>query len=399
MTSVKILHINLVYLPAFRYGGPIRSVHNLNKWLVKRGADVTVYTTNIDGPVELDVPTGVPVSIDGVRVFYFPVHFFRHWFYSSDFRKALAMTAKDFDIIHITSVFTAASTLGAHYAKKRDIPYVISPKGSLMKTPLGSGSLKKKLYLSLIERKNLEEADAIHFTVPVEKEEYLRQGLSFKDSFVIPNGLDPDEFKEEIPPGFFRKKFGISADKKIVLFLGRLNWIKGLDTLLPSFKRVADRIPAAILVLAGGDDKKYKKTVEDMVEKHKLGDKVVFTGMIIDGDKQAALRDSDVFVMPSYSESFGMSALEAMYSRLPVVVTEGVSLAPVVEKYSAGLVVTKNEDKLSEAVINILSNPDSAKAMGERGRKIAESNFLMPVIAENFLAAYGRVIETHRGKN
>jgi glycosyltransferase involved in cell wall biosynthesis len=178
-----------------------------------------------------------------------------------------------------------------------------------------------------------------------------------------------------------------------------LNWIKGLDTLLPSFKRVADRIPAAILVLAGGDDKKYKKTVEDMVEKHKLGDKVVFTGMIIDGDKQAALRDSDVFVMPSYSESFGMSALEAMYSRLPVVVTEGVSLAPVVEKYSAGLVVTKNEDKLSEAVINILSNPDSAKAMGERGRKIAESNFLMPVIAENFLAAYGRVIETHRGKN
>ena len=395
---MKILHINLVYLPAYRYGGPIKSVHNLNKWLVRKGAEVTVYTTNIDGPAKLDVPTGVPVMIDGVKVFYFPIGSPRFWFYSPDFNKTLARTAKDFDIIHITSVFTAATVLGRRYAEKFGKPYIISPKGSLMDTPLGSGSFKKSLYLALIEKRNLEKADAVHFTVPNEKEEYLKRGLSFRSSFVIPNGLDPDEFKEEVPKGLFRKKFGISDDKKIILFLGRLSWIKGLDTLIPAFRKVADRIPEAVLVLAGGDDKDYKKKIEFLISSHRLKDKVIFTGMIVDGDKQAAFKDSDVFVMPSYSESFGMSALEAMQSGLPVVVTDGVSLAPVIKVHSAGLTVHKEERELSEALVKILSDPALAKAMGERGHEIAERDFSMSAISDRFMEAYKGIIVGRSGR-
>ena len=79
---MKILHIVPSYIPAYRYGGPIESVHSLNAGLVKNGAEVTVYTTNIDGSNDLNVPVGTSVMIDGVRVFYFKSSFPRAWFYS-----------------------------------------------------------------------------------------------------------------------------------------------------------------------------------------------------------------------------------------------------------------------------------------------------------------------------
>src|SRR3989344_1173299 len=152
---LKILHIVPTYLPAYRYGGPIASVHALNRALVAQKHDVTVFTTNVDGPDNLKVPLGVPQIIDGVKVVYFPVGRFRSWFYSADMRKALAEKTKGYDIVHITSVFLSASALGAHYAKKSGVPYLISPRGSLMKDPLAlKGTLKKKIYVSLIERRN-----------------------------------------------------------------------------------------------------------------------------------------------------------------------------------------------------------------------------------------------------
>ncbi|MEK7089219.1 MAG: glycosyltransferase [Patescibacteria group bacterium] len=153
---MRILHIVPSYYPAHRYGGPIQSVHNLNKELVRQGVDVTVYTTSADGPNNLEVPNGVPVDLDGVKVYYFKLGFLRSWFYSRTLHKMLAKTAGDFDLIHITSVFLFASTLGAYYAKKFKKSYIISPRGSLMKEPLEMRkSFLKKMYLFLIEKNNL----------------------------------------------------------------------------------------------------------------------------------------------------------------------------------------------------------------------------------------------------
>lgn len=289
---MKILHIIPTYFPAHRYGGPIKSVHELNKWLVKKGADVTVYTTNLDGEGVLDVPLGREVIIDGVKVYYFPITF-RSWQYSRLLHCALAKNIKDFDLIHITSVFLAASTLGAYYAKKFKKPYIISPRGSLMKKPLArKSSLKKKIYLNLIEKRNLKDA-IIHFTTEIEKEEYLKAGFPLKNFIIISNGLDIEEFNKKVAPGFFRQKFGISCDKEIVLFLSRLSWKKGLDTLIPAFTKVTEKNSKAILVLAGGDDEGYKKEIEKQIANSKLrSGKVIFTGMIGGDDKIAAYRDS-----------------------------------------------------------------------------------------------------------
>ncbi len=396
---MKILHIVQTYVPAYRYGGTIKSVHELNKWLVKKGADVTVYTTNIDGPNDLNVLVNQAVDVDGVKVFYFKSSFPRSWFYSKYLRRALAENSKNFDIIHSTGVFLMAATLGAYYAKKFNKPFVISPRGSLMKEPLrGKSSLKKKLYVALIEKRNLRGASAVHFTAEAEKEEYLKAGFQLKKSIVIPNGLDPEEFKEKAAPGFFREKFGISSDKKIILFLSRLSWKKGLDTLIPAFAGVAKKEPDSVLVIAGGDDEGYKKEIEKQIANNKLqiGGNVIFTGMILGKDKISAYQDGDVFVLPSYSENFANVVIEAMYFGLPTIITEGVGIASVVKHWGAGIVIKKDIDALTDNILKIINNPGLKKEMGEKGKRLVESEFLWPLIAKKFLEEYSALIKNQQ---
>lgn len=392
---MRILHIIPSYLPAKLASGAIKPTHYLNKALVEKGIEVVVYTMNIDGNKKLDVPLGKEVNLDGVKVFYFPMTFWP-WQYSYKLHQALAKSVKDFDLIHITSVFLSVSTLGAYYAKKFNKPYIISPHGSLMNEPLRNRNTKKQIYISLIERKNLTDASAIHFTVETEKEEYIKAGLSLKETIIIPNGLDIEEFNTITRDSatHFKEKFGIAPDKKIILFLGRLNWKKGLDTLIPAFSEVLKKEPKAVLVLAGPDDENYKREVLKFIDEVNLRTSdIVFTGMLVGEDKTAVYKESDVFVLPSYSENFGMVVVEAMYSCLPVVITKYVGIAPEIIKNNAGIVIKKSEKELTEAILKILNNPALAQKMGESGKRLVETEFSPGKIADKWIEKYKNIIK------
>jgi glycosyltransferase involved in cell wall biosynthesis len=398
---MKILHVTPAYMPAYRYGGPIQSVHALNKWLVRAHAEVTVYTTPINGPKDSDVPISTardlrPVDRNGVQVHYFKPSWPRSWFNSREMRNALKEHAKDFDIIHITSVFLSVSTLAARAAKDVGVPYIISPRGSLMTAPLEKKSpLKKSLYMGFIERENLENADALHFTTEPERAEYEKLGYRMKKAIVIPNGLDPESLSSG-DPETFRSEFNIPQGKRIVLFLGRLSWKKGLDTLIPAFAKVVEKIPEAVLVLAGGDDENYKPTLEKLIESANLRSKVIFTGPILGSERTAAYRNAEIFVLPSYSENFAGTVAEAMYFGVPVVVSEGVGLSSVVRESGAGLAVPKDTAAFVSAMIEILKDPVRAKEMGERGISTVANKFSYDKVAQAFLGAYNEVIASHK---
>ncbi|MBI4159828.1 glycosyltransferase [Candidatus Wolfebacteria bacterium] len=397
---MKALHINLVYLPAHRYGGPIVSVHNLNKWLAKKGADVTVYTTTIDGWGELDVPTGTPVMLDGVQVYYFrPAKFLRRWFYSRGLHRFLARHIQEFDLIHVTAVFTAASLLVRYYARKHNKPYVMSPRGSLMKEPLAmKKAFVKRLYNFFIEKRNLGDAAAIHFTSERELLEYRAQGFPLRRAIVIPNGVDPMESEDSARS--LRGRWEISPSAKIVLFLSRLNWKKGLDTLIPAFYKVKREYGNIVLALVGGDDEGYGAWVKSQITNHRLqiGKDVIFTDMLTGADKMAAYRDASVFVLPSYSENFGMAVVEAMQNGLPVVITDTVGIAPSILEAKAGIVVKKDAVAVAAAILELLKNEEEAKKMGERGQELVRKEFLMPAVADKFIEEYERLIEDYGRK-
>lgn len=399
---MKILHIVPSYVPAYRHGGPIRSVHALNRALAAAGMDVAAYTTNIDGPGVLDVPLEHERALDGVKVTYFPLTF-RPWVYSFALHRALAEHIREYDVVHITSVFLSASTLGAHYARKFGKPYLISPRGSLMKEPLAmKSSLKKKLYLSLIEKRNLSGAAAIHFTAEKEREEYIAAGFPMKKSEVIPNAYEEEEVHEPVD---VRKKFNLSKGAPIVLFLGRINWKKGFDTLIPAFKEVKKEVPEAVLIVAGDDEGGYKDEVKVQVSEEgmKIGDDVKFTdGMVWGAEKASLLEAATAFVLPSYSENFGMAPTESLAHGTAVVVTRNVGIADDVKKARAGVVVEEKTEankrvrEFADATVKVLREEKVEKKMGARGRALVADEYAPAKVAEQFAAAYEAIINGAR---
>lgn len=397
---MRIIHLVPTYLPATRYGGPIQSVHNLNKELVRQGAVVTVLTTNIDGPKNLSVPIGKPVIIDGVEIIYFPTKFSRKWFFAPELFHYFEGIIEDFDLVHITSVFLSFSFFGARIARRHKKPYLISPRGSLMKKTFVRKFLKKKLYFEILEKKSLAEAAIVHLTSEAEKTDYSAAGFPARRISVIGNGLDislinsQEKLADEyFPPDYFRKKFNLQSNQKIVICLGRIDWTKGFDDLIPAFASVIEEFPDAVLMIVGNDERGYRKTVEGLVQRNNLERSVIFAGLLEGPEKIGILKSGSVFVQASYSESFGMAVAEAMSVGLPIVATKGVAVASLVKETGSGLIVEKNKNNLAEALLSILRDPAKAAAMAENGRNKARKIFSFSRIAADFLALYNETIE------
>ncbi len=398
---MKILHIASSYYPAFKMGGPIQSVYLLNKFLAKQGVEITVYTTNAGLKSDKNLLLGEKVEIDGVKVFYFPYYGYIHWTFSPVLFWQIKKNIKNFDLIHITGVWNFPVCAAAFWARFYKKPYIISSRGSLMKNPLAKKSFFKKIfYLWLIAKRDLKNAAAVHFTVEVEKEEYVKAGLQFQKAIIIPNSIDINEYENTKLQKYFRDKFGISHDKKIILFLGRLNWIKGLDTLILALAEVMKKEPNAVLILAGPDDGNYKKEIELKIVncKLKISKDVIFTGMLLGEDKVAAFRESDVFVLPSYSENFGVAVVEAMATGLPVVITKGVGISKELKQSGAGLVIEKDFKQIAEAILKILNNSDLAQKMGAAGKKLIEAKFSAQKVAKKFIKEYNQILREYEKK-
>src|SRR5579859_5557872 len=129
---MRLLHVVPTYVPAYRYGGPIRSVHGLCKALARRGHDVSVATTNVDGEGVSDVPLDHPVELDGVSVRYFRSGFPRRIYRSPDMGAYLANAVGKQDIVHVHSVFLWPTSAAAAVCRAKKIPYVVSPRGMLV---------------------------------------------------------------------------------------------------------------------------------------------------------------------------------------------------------------------------------------------------------------------------
>jgi glycosyltransferase involved in cell wall biosynthesis len=362
---VRILHVVPTYLPATRYGGPIFAVHGLCKALVRRGHEVEVFTTNVDGDGVSDVPLGAAVQLDGVRIHYFASTMHR-LYYSPAMRNALRARTHEFQLVHAHSVFLWPTASAARAAHRASVPYVISPRGMLVPELIQRKSrLAKMAWISLVERRNFRHACAIHFTSERELEDCRRLAVSVPRAAVVPNGID-------IPP--LRNE---PRDPSLVLYLGRINWKKGIDRLIEAVAR----IEGARLVIAGRDDEGYAATLP----RH---DRVTFVGEVAGAAKERILATAAILVLPSISENFGNAVLEAMAQATPVIVTPGVGLARDVEEAGAGIVTDGAPAALADAMERLLADESLRATMGGRGRTLVESRFGWDAIAGEMETLY-----------
>lgn len=388
---MRILHViaNL----ATRYGGPSQAIIGMSKSLAEIGNKVTIFTTNQDGDGVLDVPINIPVLKDGVEIRYFPIQNPR--FFGTSFPMARALKKglknKDYDIVHIHSLYLFHGAVAAHYCRRYKIPYIIRPHGTLDPFLYQRNRMKKAIIEFLFENRNIKHAIALHYTT--EEEKILARPFINNDrGFVVPNGLYLDEYDVKITKGQFRERFPETKGKKIILFFSRLNFKKGLDLLIQAFDNVAQVKNNVHLVITGPDNDGYGENVKKWIKERNLDSRVTFTGMLTGQGKLQVLYDADMFVLPSYSENFGISVIEAMICGLPVIVSNKVNIYRELLKNNAGEVVNCDADELTMKILKLLDDSNHSKLISDNGKKLVEEYYQWSMVGQSLDNNYRMIL-------
>ena len=386
---LRLLHVVPTYLPALRYGGPIRSVHALCRALAADGHDVHVFTTNVDGPGDSDVPLGRPVDLEGVRVTYFPSHRLRRLYWSPPMRRTLAASVGGFDVVHLHAVYLWPIWAGARAARAHGVPYVISPRGMLEPELMRRKSRwVKAAWIALVERANLEAAAAIHTTSSVEAGHLAGFGWKLPPVATIPHGVDDPPL-----PSAASLSGDIAATiahGPLVLAFGRLSWEKALDRLIAALPKA----PAARVVLAGDDADGYAASLAAQARALGVDRRVTILARHVEGaDKEALFAAARAFAMTSLSENFGLAAFEAMRRGVPVLATPDVGMSEIVRESGAGRVVDATPASIAAGINAMLDDPAGSRAMGEAGRAHVVSHYGWPSVGRRMADLYGSVAE------
>ena len=380
---MKLLHV--IATLGTRYGGPSKACFEMARAVARRGHDVSIFTTDHGGPGVADVTAGAPVERDGVAIHCFPAAFPRFWMFSPDLARALRDEVPRVDLVHLHSLYLHHAKVVGRECRRADIPYFLRPHGTLDPYLYRRHRLRKMLMEIWFQNAVTRGAAAIHFTT--EEERRLAKPYVFGvPGVVVPLGLDMDEYQPLPPRGGFRAAHPEIGDRPIVLFLGRLNFKKGLDVLARAFAGAAGACDAH-LVVAGPDDGMGAK-VGAWVDSFGLRGRTTFTGMVAGPDKLALLADADLFVLPSYSENFGIAVIEAMACGVPVAISDRVNLWREVAGADAGWVTPPRAEPFQAALVEALSNLGEARDKGARGRRLVTDRFQWSGIAAALEQAY-----------
>jgi len=353
---MKVLLAVKSLLPS--YGGPAFSVSRLALALANAGVRVGLWASDQSAAITPLLPANVPLqrlggtAVDVVREFGRP------------------------DILHDNGIWLPHNHRFAELTVALDLVRVVSTRGMLEPWALNHKRLKKKIAWWLYQRRDLCRAAYHHATAEAEAKTLrdLRLGVPIG---LIPNGID---FARAVA------RRGGTSQTRTALFLGRVHPIKGLSLLVEAWARL--RPDRWQLQIAGPDEIGYAAELEQAISAASLADVVRLIGPLDGEAKERAFVDAELFVLPSFSESFGMAVGEALARGLPVLTTTGAPWSMLDER-GCGWSVAPTVEGLTEGLRQATSL-DSSKltTMGERGREFVRLDFAWPSIAGQFIKTY-----------
>ncbi len=384
---MRILHVTPSV--GLSRGGPSFVLRTLVRGLAQQGASVEVVSTDDDGTARLRVPLDGPILENGATY-----RFFRRQtsFYNCSLPMLVWLRAhvRDYDIIHVHAVFSWASTVGSRLAFKNNVPYLVRPLGVLNEWGMQNRRpWLKRVSFRCIERAALEHAAAVHYTSARERDEAERLSFSGR-AVIIPNPVDLAD--AEASPEPFRARYPQLKDKLVILFMSRLDPKKGLDLLIPAFRMVRAKHSEAILVIAGSGNREFSKALRRQAGEENVDAHIVWTGFLDGAAKKEALDNADIFVLPSYSENFGVAAVEAMAHGVPVVISDQVAVHTQVAEYSAGVVTACDPKQLAQALSRLVSDPAERLAMGAQGLSLAREQFSTDTVCRSLIKVYESIL-------
>jgi glycosyltransferase involved in cell wall biosynthesis len=293
-----------------------------------------------------------------------------------------------FDLVHLHEMWRPLLWVSAAIARRYHVPYVLTPHGMLDPWCLAQKSWKKRMALAFGWRRVLDQAAFLHVLNSDERRLLQPLGLTCPVE-TIPNGVFLDELQPAAPEDFFEKEYGFPGEHAI-LFLGRLHHKKGLDYLVAAVEILHRSLPEKHLVVAGPDEG-VRTALARQIQRAGLQNVVHLVGPLYGDQKRAALQSAGCFCLPSRQEGFSIAILEAMASRLPVVISEACHF-PEVAAAGAGRVVRLDATEIASALRDVFADHNVRRRMGDLGFDLVRSRYTWPKVAEQCISAYERLL-------
>ena len=386
------------YPPAWYYGGITKAVYEITNELSKRGHNVEVWTSDA-----LDLHSRVKsVDVSTIKAAA-KVRYFKNLSFTLtrmlnihvtlDMVTSAKRELRNFDVVHLHGARIFQNVAVYPYAKKYGVPYVFQARGSLPR--IMTKRRLKWIYDVFFGYRLLRDASKVIALTRREVQQYRDMGVPEKKIAVIPNAIDLSEYTNLPPKGPFRKKFSINNDKKIILYLGRLHKIKGIDILIKAYAHLAKSFNSnnALLVIVGQDDG-YLSEAKHLVSLFGLEDNVLFTGPLYGRDKLEAYIDADIFVLPSKYEAFPNVLLEAFACSKPVIAPKISSIPDIVTHGKTGLLFKScDTNNLSNTIYHTLTHFEEANQMAFRARKFVKEHFTTEKVVSKLEKLYEEAIQ------
>ncbi len=367
-------------------GGPPKIIYDHAIVQMKLGAEVTILTPISEGQKLYAIPEGATV-----------ITCKRHWFskywaeFSPELYNWIKANGNEYDIIHIHGVWHFSGV--APYLAGIKTAKCITTHGLLDRWTINKGYWKKYIFGLLFQKRILKNTELIQINNTDEQED-LKRFLGFEHTNVkiIPNGMNLTDFAVLPEKNTFRSQFNIKKDKKLILFMSRINLKKGLDLLLPAFKEIVAQRNDCILILAGPDDG-YLTETQTFIKENNLEGKIVLVGMLTGKDKLAALSDADIFVLPSHSEGFSIATLEALISGVPSLLSDRVGFGDAIRETNAAHLIELNIGSIVEGLNKMLDNKDYCQNLSKNGISLVKNKYNIDLVAKQLFNEFEKIVK------
>ncbi|MET3128827.1 glycosyltransferase involved in cell wall biosynthesis [Arcicella rosea] len=378
---VKILNI-CAY--SWDIGGPPKIIYDHAVEQIKLGAEVTILTPITEGQKLYALPEGAKIVVCK-----------RHWLakFWAEFSPELFFWIKkhgnEYDVIHIHGLWHFAGL--APYLAGVKTPKCVTIHGLLDRWALANGYWKKKLFGTLFQKSVLDKTELIQINNLDEKNDLQNfLGHTHPNVKIVPNGMNLRNFEKLPEKGIFKEKYNIPKDKKLILFLSRINIKKGLDLLLPAFKTLLAKRTDCILVLAGPDDG-YLSETERFIKTESLQESIKLVGMLVGEDKLAVFSDADIFVLPSHSEGFSIATLEALVSGIPSLLSDRVGFGESIRESNAAHLVELNPESIVNGLTKMLDDEKYCELLANNGKALVKEKYDIELVAKNLFEEFKKI--------
>lgn len=376
--SIRVLNVNS-FIDLESGGGGAERTFQMSRSLARRGLQCTVLTLKMGASAER-IAAIAPARVVALESFWPRFHVPRIR------RRVIRRLVEESDIIHLTAHWSVLNALVYRAARHARKPYVVCPLGTL---PLfGRSSRLKRLYNRVVGTAMIRNASAWIAATPAEFPHFESYGVAAQRVTVIPNGSSAEDFPP-VDTAAFRRRHGL-PDSPLILFMGRLNSIKGPDLLLQAFILAADRLPHHHLAFAGPDEGLLPQLTA-LVERAGVRERVHFLGYLHSTDKSAAYRSADVLAVPSRQDAMPFAALEAGVCGTPALLTDQCGFGDL-RSLDPHLVVPANPEGIAEGLVRLLSKREIRGAAALAWRDFVSRQYTWDAISPQYVELYRRLV-------